>query len=121
MTLTDGYNNYLNFPPIKDYKRLGNENTGPNTGGMGCVIDKNNTLPYLTDEDIKECERINSMVIKYLGSIDPEKIGYRGILYGSYMKTRDGKIKVIEFNCRFGDPEVAIALGLLKTNFVKWQ
>ena len=117
MTLTDGYNNYLHFPPIKDYKRLGNGNTGPNTGGMGCIIDRNNTLPYLIDEDIKECEKINSMVIKYLSGIDPEKMGYRGILYGSYMKTLEGKIKLIEFNCRFGDPEVTIALGLLKTNF----
>jgi phosphoribosylamine--glycine ligase / phosphoribosylformylglycinamidine cyclo-ligase len=117
MTLTDGYGNHVNFPPVRDYKRLGSGDTGPNTGSMGCVIDKDNTLPYLTIDDIKECEKINNMVIRYLNSLDTDKIGYRGILYGSYMKCHDGTIKLIEFNSRFGDPEVVIALGLLKSNF----
>ena len=43
--------------------------------------------------------------------------GYRGILYGSFMKTYDNRIKVIEYNCRFGDPESLVALHLLKTDF----
>lgn len=117
MTLTDGYGHCLHFPPIRDFKRLEDNNLGPNTGGMGCFIDKNNTLPYLSNDDIKECERVNMAVIKYLNSVEHERIGYRGILYGSYMKCNDGTVKLIEFNSRFGDPEVTIALGLLKTNF----
>ncbi len=45
------------------------------------------------------------------------KIGYRGVLYGSYIKTKEGKIYIIEFNSRFGDPEGIIALNLLESNF----
>ena len=115
MSITDGYGNIAHFPPIQDYKRLMDNDEGPNTGGMGCVIDKNNKLPFLTVDDISESKYINEKIINNIKNKD--KIGYRGILYGSYIKCNDGLIKIIEFNCRFGDPECIIALTLLKTNF----
>lgn len=119
MTLTDGNGNCRHFPPISDYKRLENNDVGPNTGSMGCFIDKNNSLPFLNEQDIKITESINEIIIEKLNSNKHlhENMGYRGVLYGSFMKTRDGNIYIIEFNSRFGDPESVIALSLLKNNF----
>jgi phosphoribosylamine--glycine ligase/phosphoribosylformylglycinamidine cyclo-ligase len=120
LSITDGQGNIAHFPPIKDYKRLNNNDTGPNTGGMGCFMDKNNSLPFLTQNDITISENINSKMIEELNKMGKEnacKIGYRGILYGSYIKTSDDKIYIIEFNARFGDPEGILALHSLQTNF----
>ena len=120
MSISDGNGNVAHFPPIKDYKRLNNNDLGSNTGSMGCLIDKNNTLPFLNDDDITLGETINTKVIHKLNELGEKhncKIGYRGILYGSYIKTNDGKIYIIEFNSRFGDPEGIIALNVLKSNF----
>ena len=118
LSMTDGYN-IQHFPPIQDNKRLLDDDKGPNTGGMGCVIAENNTLPFLNDEDIETTKRINTKVIEKLNRLQKDNnlsVGYRGILYGSYIKTKNG-IYVIEFNCRFGDPECIIALSLLESNF----
>lgn len=109
-SICDGNKGIKHFPPIMDFKRLNNNNKGPNTGGMGCLIDKNNTLPFLNDNDIEYVKYINGKIYEK----NPE---YVGILYGSYMKCSNNKIKLIEINCRFGDPECIIALELLKTNF----
>ncbi len=120
MTITDGFGHIDHFPPIQDNKRLNNNDTGPNTGGMGCVIDVNNTLPFLNEQDISDAQNINKLIIDNLNKEGKKMntlIGYRGILYGSYIKSPDGKIYIIEFNARFGDPECYIALELLKTNF----
>tara|TARA_X000000950_G_scaffold286998_1_gene397616 strand:+ start:498 stop:2750 length:2253 start_codon:yes stop_codon:yes gene_type:complete len=119
LSMTDGNNNIQHFPPIQDNKRLLNDNNGPNTGGMGCVIDKNNMLPFLSQNDVSISENINNIVIHKLNELKEKNnlpVGYRGILYGSYIKTDNG-IKIIEYNCRFGDPECIIALSLLETNF----
>jgi phosphoribosylamine--glycine ligase len=120
MSITDGRGNVAHFPPIKDYKRLNDGDIGPNTGSMGCIIDTDNTLPFLDECDVELGETINTKVINKLNELGKKnecKIGYRGILYGSYIKTKDGKIYIIEFNSRFGDPEGIIALNLLKSNF----
>ena len=117
MSLTDG-NNVQHFPPIQDYKRLNNNDSGPNTGSMGCVIDKNNSLPFLSDDDNKLCQKLNKIILKNLNNLD-DTINYKGILYGSFIKCLDGSIKIIEFNSRFGDPEVVIALQLLESNFIE--
>lgn len=119
LSMTDGMNHVQHFPPIQDNKRLLNDDKGPNTGGMGCVIDKNNTLPFLTENDIDLSTNINKLVIEKLNELQSKNnlpIGYRGILYGSYIKTKSG-IYIIEYNCRFGDPECIVALSLLETNF----
>ncbi len=119
LSMTDGYNNIQHFPPIQDNKRLLDGDNGPNTGGMGCIIAENNTLPFLEQEDIETTKKINTRVIEKLNEFKEHNnlsIGYRGILYGSYIKTKNG-IYIIEFNCRFGDPECIIALSLLESNF----
>tara|TARA_Y100000992_G_scaffold236736_1_gene167526 strand:- start:667 stop:2910 length:2244 start_codon:yes stop_codon:yes gene_type:complete len=119
LSMTDGFGNVQHFPPIQDNKRLLDDDKGPNTGGMGCVIAENNTLPFLDDEDIETTKNINTKVINKLNKLQKDNnlpIGYRGVLYGSYIKTNKG-IFIIEFNCRFGDPECIIALSLLETNF----
>ena len=118
MSILDGSNSMYHFPPIQDYKRLSENDIGPNTGGMGCVIENNNTLNFLNKLDIEYCENVNKIIAAELNTLnDKNTINYRGILYGSFMKCNDGKIKIIEYNARFGDPECIIALELLETNF----
>ena len=120
MTLTDGNGSFVHFPPIQDFKRLNNDNNGPNTGSMGCFMGKNQSLPFLSTESLNISQNINETIIKNLnnyGKINHFKLGYRGILYGSFIKTTDGNIKLIEVNCRFGDPECILALESLESNF----
>ena len=66
MSLSDGNGNIRHFPPIQDNKRLNDNDIGPNTGGMGCVIDSNNMLPFLNENIVKYCENINENIISYL-------------------------------------------------------
>lgn len=112
MSFCDG-NILKHMPPVQDFKRA--YENGPNTGGMGTISCENHLLPFLNEEDIKICHNINETIIVKL----QEKIGelYKGIIYGSYMKTLDGRIKVIEFNARFGDPECINILSILQTDF----
>jgi phosphoribosylamine--glycine ligase/phosphoribosylaminoimidazole synthetase len=120
MTVSDGANNCVHFPPIQDYKRLEAGNKGPNTGSMGCLIDANNTLPFLTEQDLSIASDLNKTVINIMYSKREDtnlSIGYCGVLYGSFIKTNMGQIKLIEYNCRFGDPEGVIALELLQNSF----
>ena len=120
MSITDGNGGIRHFPPIQDYKRLNDGDLGPNTGSMGCVAFKNNSLPFLNSNELIEAQTINSKVINELNNNGKNlgySIGYRGILYGSYIKTSEG-LKIIEFNSRFGDPEGIIALNLLENNFL---
>lgn len=118
-TFTDGYH-YIHCPPVQDYKRLLNNDEGPNTGGMGCVAYENNTLPFLNNEDIYKCQHINQEIIERLnkyGRKNNYSDVYNGVLYGSFIKTNDGNIKVIEYNSRLGDPETMVIMALLESNF----
>lgn len=100
--------------PVQDHKRAHDGDTGPNTGGMGSYSCEDHCLPFLSKNQIKEASEINNKVAQALKI----KIGeYKGILYGGFMATRNG-IKVIEYNARFGDPEVMNVLPLLKTDFI---
>jgi phosphoribosylamine--glycine ligase/phosphoribosylaminoimidazole synthetase len=108
MAFADG-THVVNMPPVQDYKLSHNGNIGLNTGSMGCVSYPDNP-PGLTDEDIWEAAEINRKILQKLP-------GYVGILYGSFIKTIHG-IKVIEYNCRFGDPEAINVLELLETDFL---
>ena len=112
ISITDGIN-ISHCPPVQDYKRAYENNTGPNTGGMGAVL---NHLPFLNDEDIKIAEKINQMVIENISQYTNTNHKYKGVLYGSFIKTQDG-ICVIEYNCRFGDPEIIPLFEAMKTNF----
>ena len=108
---TDG-KSYRVLPVAKDYKRVGEGDTGPNTGGMGAY----SPLPFVTGEDERYAlERIMQPVADAMCA---EGCPFTGVLYGGLMKTRDG-IKVIEFNARFGDPETEVVLPRLKSDIVE--
>jgi phosphoribosylamine--glycine ligase len=110
----DGKNIAHTFP-IQDHKRARDNDTGPNTGGMGTYSCANHSLPFLTEADVREAEKINCMVGEKLFAETGEK--YKGILYGGFMLTKNG-LRVIEYNARFGDPEAMNVLPLLETDFL---
>ena len=103
------------MPPVQDHKRAYIGDQGPNTGGMGSYSDANHSLPFINEKDISEAQTINSLVVEALRKKTGE--GYKGILYGGYMATANG-VRVIEFNARFGDPEVMNLLSLLKSDII---
>ena len=111
ISITDG-KHAIHLPPVVDFKPLNNGNTGPNTGSMGSILDMRG-VHFLSVDELKEAEGVNNRVIQ---SLREENFGelYKGFLYGSFMKTEDGTIKVIEFNCRLGDPEGVLLLEQMK-------
>jgi phosphoribosylamine--glycine ligase len=113
MSFSDG-TTIVDMPAVQDHKRLLVHDVGPNTGGMGSYSDADHCLPFLTKHDLNVASFYNRKVIAAL----QDKIGqpYRGILYGNYIYCRKG-IRLIEFNARFGDPEVMNVLPLLETDF----
>jgi phosphoribosylamine--glycine ligase len=103
------------MPLVQDHKRAYEDDTGPNTGGMGSYSDATHRLPFLTQQDADDAFAINQAVIKALSQDNQD--AYVGILYGSFIATRNG-IYVIEFNARFGDPEALNVLSILESDFV---
>ena len=113
-TFVDG-KNVVGTPLVQDHKRAYEDDTGPNTGGMGSYSMHNHLLPFINNSDVEEA--ISDMK-KVVAAVKAETgVEYKGFLYGQYMKTVKG-IKLIEFNARFGDPEAMNVLPLLKTNFI---
>ncbi len=111
LSFCDG-KNIKHMPIVKDFKKV-SDGSNINTGSMGCIIQNNHTFNFLNQKDINESHFLNKEVMLKLSKY--HEYGYRGILYGSYMKTSKG-IKLIEFNARFGDPEVIAVLDILETN-----
>lgn len=105
----------VDMPVVQDHKRAYEGDTGPNTGGMGTYSDADHSLPFLTAEDVAAAHEITVQVAKALR--DECGSDYKGILYGGFMAVKDG-VRLIEYNARFGDPEVMNILPLLKTDFV---
>lgn len=103
------------MPAVQDHKRAYENDTGPNTGGMGSYSDANHRLPFLTEADIQAAQHINEQTAKALATEFGE--AYKGILYGGFMATKDG-VKLIEYNARFGDPEALNLLTLLESDFI---
>jgi phosphoribosylamine--glycine ligase len=99
--------------PAQDHKRIGAGDTGENTGGMGSYAPAPIATPDLMQRIQQE---ILEPTIKVLRD---RKIDYRGVLYAGLMITPEGDPKVIEFNCRFGDPETQAILPLLETPLEK--
>ena len=93
----------------QDHKRAYDNDLGPNTGGMGAY----SPLPFITKEDYEFA--LNEIMIKIAKAMVKEGCPFTGVLYGGLMKTKNG-IKVIEFNCRFGDPETEVVLPRLKSD-----
>ncbi len=96
----------------QDHKNIFEGDKGPNTGGMGAYA----PAPVLTKELLQEVDA--TILLPMLEGFKREKIDYRGILYVGLMITTEGP-KVIEFNCRFGDPEAQVVLPLLKSDFLE--
>lgn len=94
-----------------DHKRAGDGDTGLNTGGMGTVAPN----PYYTDEIAKRC--MKEIFVPTIEAMNAEGRQFKGCLYFGLMLTKDGP-KVIEYNCRFGDPETQVVLPLLKTDLL---
>ncbi len=95
-----------------DHKRAGDNDTGLNTGGMGTIAPN----PYYTEEIAKEC--MEKIFIPTIEAMNNEGRSFSGCLYFGLMITKDGP-KVIEYNCRFGDPETQVVLPLLETDLLE--
>ncbi|MFA5524803.1 MAG: phosphoribosylamine--glycine ligase [Tissierellales bacterium] len=110
MCLVDG-NKIIPLESARDYKRLLDNDEGPNTGGMGC-ISPNKVL------DGNLMSRIEKEILnKVITGIQKENMNYRGIIFIGLMITSDGP-KVLEFNVRFGDPETEVVLPRLESDIV---
>lgn len=108
LAFTDGRSLVI-LPPAQDHKRIGPADTGPNTGGMGAYAPAPIATPALMD-------RIKTEVLeRILDALARQGILYRGVLYAGLMITPSAEAKVIEFNCRLGDPETQVLLPLLET------
>ncbi len=99
------------FPTAQDHKRAGDQDTGPNTGGMGAY----SPTPFLTSAEL---ENVSAAIIEpWLKGCRDEGIDFRGILYPGVMLTNEGP-RVLEFNARFGDPETQVYLARLVNDLV---
>ena len=108
--LCDG-RKYVLLPTAQDHKRLNENDKGPNTGGMGAY----SPTPLLTKTNI---ESITKIIIKpTIDALLKRNIDFRGVLYFGLMITKSGP-KVIEYNCRFGDPECQTIMPLMDKDFV---
>ncbi len=93
----------------QDHKRAFDGDKGPNTGGMGAYT----PLPFITEEDRQDA--LEHIMKPVAAALVEEGCPFRGVLYGGLMKTPQG-IKVVEFNCRFGDPETEVVLPRLQSD-----
>ncbi len=110
IALTDG-ETVVPLAPAQDHKRVGEGDTGPNTGGMGCY----SPVPSFTPE-LHEIA-VETMLKPTVEALKNEGIEYRGALYAGLILTRGG-LKVIEFNARFGDPEAQVILPRLQSDLL---
>jgi len=108
--LVDGCS-YLLFPTAQDHKQLYDGNQGPNTGGMG-AFSPSNKLKHAQLHEIEE-----KILRPFVRGIQQDRFEFRGLLFPGLMLTTDGP-KVLEFNCRFGDPETQALLPRLETDLV---
>ena len=108
--LVDGHS-YLLFPTAQDHKQLYDGNRGPNTGGMG-TFSPSQRLDASLLQEIRE-----KILDPFLEGIRKDHLRFRGLLFPGVMLTKDGP-RVLEFNCRFGDPETQVLLPRLKTDLV---
>ena len=100
------------MPAAQDYKPVFDGDRGPNTGGMGCYA----PMPLVDERMAQKVER--EVIKPVIEALKRRGITYKGVLYAGLMLTDEGP-KVLEFNCRFGDPEAQVVLPLLRTDLVE--
>ena len=108
--LCDG-KRYVLLPTAQDHKRLNEKDKGPNTGGMGAY----SPTPLLTEDYLNRI--IKEIIEPTIDELNKKNIDYKGVIYFGLMITKSGP-KVIEYNCRFGDPECQTIMPLMDQNFV---
>lgn len=110
--LTDG-ENYKILPTAKDYKRIGEGDTGLNTGGMGAV----SPVPFATDEFLNKIEE--RIVKPTIEGFKKDKLSYVGFVFIGLIKVDNDDPKVIEYNVRMGDPETEVVFPRMKNDLVE--
>jgi len=111
LAITDG-RTILVLPPAQDHKRLRDHDQGPNTGGMGAFCPTASITPELMDKIESE------VLVPTVDALARENILYRGVIFAGLMLTRTGP-RVLEFNCRFGDPECQTILPRLRSDLLE--
>ena len=111
LALVDGTTIYV-LESSQDHKRVGDGDTGPNTGGMGAY----SPAPVATDAVMAQVER--DVLVPIVDVLNRDRCPYQGVLYAGLMLTPAGP-KVLEFNCRFGDPEAQAVLPRLQTDLIE--
>jgi phosphoribosylamine--glycine ligase len=110
--LTDG-NHYKILPVAKDYKRIGEGDTGLNTGGMGAV----SPPPFVTPAIMDKVER--EVIIPTVEGLKKDHITYKGFIYIGLMNTPGDIPRVVEYNCRMGDPETEAVFPRIKSDILE--
>jgi phosphoribosylamine--glycine ligase len=111
IVMVDG-KNVLALASSQDHKRIGDGDTGPNTGGMGAY----SPAPVVTPEI--HAKAMREIIMPTVRGMAADGIPYTGFLYAGLMVCKDGSVKTVEFNCRMGDPETQPIMMRLKSNFL---
>lgn len=112
IVMVDG-KNVLALASSQDHKRIGDGDTGPNTGGMGAY----SPAPVVTPE--VHAKAMREIILPTVRGMEADGIPYTGFLYAGLMIKPDGSVKTLEFNCRMGDPETQPIMMRMKSDFVK--
>jgi len=107
------------MPLVRDYKRAYDGDTGPNTGSMGSYSCPDHGLPMISEENVRTGIRIMEETVR---AINDDGTPFKGTIYGGFMETNRG-VYLIEYNCRFGDPEAMNVLSLLEDPYldIGWE
>ncbi|MDR2111820.1 MAG: phosphoribosylamine--glycine ligase [Candidatus Accumulibacter sp.] len=112
IVMVDGKNNVLPLASSQDHKRLLDGDAGPNTGGMGAYSPAHVVTPEIHAKAMRE------IVLPTVRGMSADGIPYTGFLYAGLMIGKDGSVKVVEFNCRLGDPETQVIMMRMKSDLL---